>query len=255
MARPKRFLLLGVFAALIAGCGGGPEEREREYKLSVEVSHEKYEPINTKVTRQVTKESVQQRIRLLGGDNESLRREAIADLVAFGRREPRTMGLIAYNLDNPDPDIRRYALIALAKIGPGSWSPPVDKMRKLLEDPVNEVKTADMFAIGVLKLKDRDIVKRVFSYLSDPNPSLRSYAAECIRELKYWPAIPALIYGHLAMENLPIQLRLYAWEALQNITLEHVNTQPPGVNIFAVLKGRADAWTYWWEANRHKYGG
>lgn len=253
-----RTVLTGCTGAMLLwlqACGGGAETRQQEFKLSVDVTHERYKPIHSGVEREVTPEVVKTKVLALAGDNNVLRSEAMADLVAFGRREPRSMGLITQAIDHPDPKVREACLIVMGKVGPGSWSVPTDKLRSLINDPDDRVKAAVLFAVGSLGINDSDIRERAFEYLSHYNPVVRTHAAECLRELKYWPAIPALIYHHLAKENLPIEARVYAWEALQNITLEHVQDDPRSMDMFAILNARARAWTDWWEANRYRYGG
>lgn len=248
-------LPLAVLALVVIGCGGGPEQKKEEFSLSVKVSHKRYKPIHTNVVRKITAAVVKDRALKLIGVNNVQREEALADLVAFGRQEPKACELIVGILDHPQPQVREYALLALAKVGRGDWRVPTDKIRKLINDRNSRVKCAALYAIGLLGVKDSDIVKRCFEYLSDPNPSIRTFAAEAIRKLSYWPAIPALLYGHLDRDQVPIHIRMYAWEALENITLAKVGAYPRGADVFAILKARAKAWKSWWEQNRHKYGG
>lgn len=254
MTDRRMFGLLGVLA-LLAGCAGGGEQQRETFTLSVKVTHKKYDPIHTRVTRDVKPDDVKKRVLMLAGLNQVEREEALADLVAMGREQPRSTALIIGFLNHPEPAAREYSLLALAKIGPGGWSVPVDKFRTLINDSDERVVCACLFACATLGVKDRDIAKRAFEYLADPRVSVRTYAAECIRKLAYWPAIPALIYGQLGRSNVSITLRVYAWEALQNITLERVEDFPKGPDMFSILDARAKAWTQWWEANRYKYGG
>ncbi|MHC5038030.1 MAG: HEAT repeat domain-containing protein [Planctomycetota bacterium] len=240
-------------AVLAVGCGGGAEVKRETYTLSVKVSYKRYKPIHTQIVREVTPDVVKDRVMKLAGVNNVQREEALADLVAFGREQPRAMSLITGVLGHRDPRVREYALLALAKIGPGDWSIPVDRFRELIVDRDDRVKCATMYAVSTLGVRNGEIMKRTFAYLSDPSASLRTYAAECIRKLSYWPAIPALIYNHLAKEKVPIHLRMYAWEALENITLARVKAFPRSADMFEVLNARADAWIEWWENNRYKF--
>jgi len=254
MVAQKWIGLEALVALLAAGCFGGGEAKQETFALSVKVSHQKYKPINTKVTREVSANDVKERVMALKGMNNVRRQEALADLVAMGREQPRAVGLIIGVLDHPEPRVREYALLALAQIGPEVVRrPPTDKIRKLINDKDDRVVCATLFTISMLNVKDRKVVKRAFEYLSHPNPSIRSFAAECIRKLKFWQAIPSLIYRHLDRETLPINVRIYAWEAIENITLEKVDAYPKSADMFAILKARAEAWKQWWLENRYKY--
>ena len=256
MVVPKISGALAVLALVAVGCDVGPEKKTERLSLSVKVSHKRYKPIHTDIVRKVTVAVVKDRALKLIGVNNVQREEALADLVAFGRQQPKACDLIVEGiLGHPQPQVREYALMALAKVGPGGWRIPIDKFRKLINDRNERVKCATLFAIGLLGVKDGDLVKRTFEYLADPSPSIRTYAAEAIRKLSYWPAIPALIYGHLGAEKAPTHLRVYAWEALENITLERVTAYPRGADMASILTARAEAWTSWWDRNRHKFGG
>ncbi|MHC4600881.1 MAG: HEAT repeat domain-containing protein [Planctomycetota bacterium] len=247
---------LAVLVLIAAGCGGGPELKRERLSLSVKVSHKRYKPIHTDIVRKVTSAVVKDRALKLIGVNNVQREEALADLVAFGRQQPKACDLIVTGiLGHPQPQVREYALLALAKVGPGDWRIPVDKFRRLINDRDDRVKCATLYAMGLLGVKDGDLVNRAFEYLADPSPSIRTYAAEAIRKLSYWPAIPALIYGHLSRAKAPSHIRMYAWEALENITLEKVKAYPRGADLDSILLARAEAWTDWWEQNRHKFGG
>ncbi|MHC4780650.1 MAG: HEAT repeat domain-containing protein [Planctomycetota bacterium] len=244
-----------VLALLVMGCGGGTEQKQERFTLSVKVSHKRYKPIHTNVVRNVTAAVVKDRARKLIGVNNVQREEALADLVAFGRQQPKACALIVGILDHPQPQVREYALLALAKVGPGDWRVPTDKFKKLIKDRDDRVKCATLYAMGHLGEDDDDLRDKAFEYLSDPNPSVRTFAAEALRKLKYWPAIPALIYRHLNVEKAPVHIRMYAWEALENITLAKVRAYPRGADIRSVMRARAKAWTDWWEHNRHNFGG
>jgi hypothetical protein len=255
MAMQKWIGLVAVAVLVAGGCFGGGEVKKETFTLSVKVSHQRYKAKHTGVTREVTPQAVKERVMALQGMNNVRRQVALADLVAMGREQPRAISLIIDKLDHKDPRVRESTLLALAQIGPDVVELSSSKLRNLIVDPDERVICATLFAISMLKVKDRRLMKKAFEYLSHPSPSIRSFAAECIRKLAFWPAIPALIYGHLGKEACPIQVRVYAWEALENITLAKVDASPKAADMFSILKARAAAWKNWWELNRYKYEG
>jgi HEAT repeat protein len=254
---------LAAAAGLAAGCSSDPEEQGQTTSARIGVSYKKYEPIHTQVTRAITPEVVSARIQSLAGLDQVRRNQALDELVVMGRREPKVVGLLLKEIGNPDPFARRASLIAVARIGADPDDMPEDKFLQLMDDPDDDVKAAALYATGMLGIRDKNLAKKAFDLLNHPNPSVRTHAAECIRKIKFWPSIPALIYGHLALEKKPealseetfLQIREYACEALENITLEKVEARPGEMDIESILQARAQAWISWWEANRYKFGG
>lgn len=255
--RHSMLVLAALFAASwLIGCGGGPEEKVEAKSARVRVSYDKYKPIHSGVTRSIDQNVVKVRLNVFASDNEVLKHHAKEDLVIIARRESRAIPMIASALNNPNPKVREYALLTLAEVGrEAAGEVDTGLVKKNLGDKHIGVICAALYCIGNLGLDNRDLIKMAFEYLSHYNPEVRSFAAECIRELKYWPAIPALIYGHLNSEGAPAHIRSHAVEALENITLVHVGINPRGMDLKSLQKAWAEAWTEWWETNRYKYGG
>jgi HEAT repeat protein len=259
----RTWMAAALLAALVAaGCEGGAEEQTTATSARISVKWDKYDPIHTGVTRSLNPEVVKAKIQDLAGINEVRRDQALNDLVVMGRREPKVLGLLARELGNSDPFVRQYCLIAIGRIGGDPAEMPADDFLKLMDDPDDGVKCGALYATGMTKVRNKDLAKKAFYLLNHPKPEVRTHAAECIRRIQFWPAIPALIYGHLALEKPEalseetfLQFRIFACEALENITLERVMARPAEMDIDSVLIARAKAWVSWWESNRYRYGG
>jgi hypothetical protein len=250
-------------AALVGGCEGGAEEQTGVQSARIKVKYDKYEPIHTQVSRSLNPEVVSAKIQEMAGINGVRREQALSDIVVMGRREPKVLGLLFKELGNADPFVRQSCLIAVARIGGDPDDMPEDKFLQLMDDPTDEVKCAALYATGMTGIRNRDLAKKAFSYLNHATPEVRTHAAECIRRIQFWPAIPALIYGHLALEKRPealteetfLQFRIRACEALEHITLDKVEALPVEMDVESVMAARAKAWISWWESNRYRYGG
>lgn len=199
---------------------------------------------------QTTTAYIKKLVSDLDGTNESLRAAALDELVEIGR--PAVQHL-ENALKHKSPMVREGACLALGRIArlPGSFM--MNKLVALLDDKDVRVLRAACFAIGHIGTDDTAAAKKVYSLCSHPDPTVRSYAAECIRKLHYWPAIPALIFNHLAPrkegEGTPDAdpglsytrpLRAYAADALAHIT--HVDY---GVDF--------SMWRKWWIYNQDRY--
>ena len=260
---------LSIAMALLLGCSGDEERDAGSSSPRTTFKRTgKLRPIHSGFrSKQTSSTHIKWLIKRFDGENESLRREALDEVVEIGRP---AVNLLESALKHKSPAVREYVCQALGRISrmPGSFM--MGKLVALLNDKVLRVRRAACFAIGNIGTSDTAVAKKVFALLSDPDPGMRTYAAECIRKLKYWPAIPALIFNHLAPRKAPKGkaapkpkgakggpvlkgkpgvdpvlaytdvLRAYAADALAHIT--HVDY---GTNY--------QMWRKWWIYNQDRY--
>ncbi len=259
-------LVLGAAsAAFSAGCSS--EEEKDSGSASPRASFKKsgkLQPIYSGFKSESTSSThINGLIKKFDGENDSLRNEALNEVVDIGKP---AVQYLESALKAPSPKIREFCCLALGRISkmPGAFM--LDKVVALCDDPEVSVVRAACFAIGNIGTKDQAVAKKVFSLLSSPDPTVRSFAAECLRKIKYWPAIPALIFNHLQTkddaEEAPDKgakkpepaagagkaigaeytdpLRAYAADALAHIT--HVDY---GIDF--------QMWKKWWIYNQDFY--
>jgi hypothetical protein len=264
-------LLAALALALVFAGGCASEEERTTGTISPRMTFKKtgrLKPIHSGFrSKQSTSKYIKNLITRFDGIDESRRREALDEIVEIGRS---SVQYLESALAAKSPAIREYTCLALGRISrmPGSFM--FGKLVKQVDHPDLRVKRAACFAIGHIGTRDKAVAKKVFTLLSHPDPTVRSYAAECIRKLRYWPAIPALIFNHLQPKKkakpkappkkapakkgakrpktvakihgmeLTNPLRAYAADALAHIT--HVDY---GTNFYM--------WRKWWVYNQDRY--
>ena len=265
MRRVMSVLAYAVLAAAFLSACSSEEDRDTGTGSPRPVFKKtgKLKPIHSGFkSHQTSTKYIKMLIKRFDGTDESRRAAALDEVVEIGR--PAIQFLEA-TLKHRSAPIREYVCQALGRIArmPGSFM--MNKLVAKLGDPEVRVIRAACFAIGHIGTKDTATAKKVFVHISHPNPTVRSYAAECLRKLHYWPAIPALIFNHLAPAKTkkgekagakkkspaakkPVglgleytnPLRAYAADALAHIT--HVDY---GTDY--------RMWRKWWVYNQDRY--
>lgn len=101
---------------------------------------------------------------------------------------PQLVNLLA----DPDPEIRRTAVIDLGRIGALQ---AVEALLSALEDPDPTVRRWAAWAVGVVASeRPREVGPRLIRLLADPAPTVRMTAAQALGELDEDPSVKELVF-------------------------------------------------------------
>ncbi len=118
-------------------------------------------------------------------DNDEKVRDLVADaLDRLGPPAKEDLPILGMALREDDPDIRAYAVSALDEMREAAWD-EIEQVRAMTADPDPYVRAA---AEKTRALMEKDILDSLRHWLKDPNPEIRSEAAERLSDLG--PASP-----------------------------------------------------------------
>ncbi|MBI2931432.1 MAG: HEAT repeat domain-containing protein [Planctomycetes bacterium] len=87
-------------------------------------------------------------------------------------------------LDDPDPTVRVQAAVALGQLG--APNPPVERVKKMLDEPSEYVRLGALFALKMMlvRAEDAGLGKRLIGLLQDPSERIRNEAVLLMGQIK-----------------------------------------------------------------------
>jgi HEAT repeat protein len=158
-------------------------------------------------------------IEPLADDDAEVRIEAAYALIHLaGDAQAALDPLIAALQHDTDPTVRRYAAMALGRLGPAG-QPAIPALAEALKDGHAPVRAEAADALGRLgtRVETETVVNLLIGALSDPEPEVRKEAAEALEGIgpRAKAAVPALTT--LEQKDPSPQVRQEAKEALEAI--------------------------------------
>ena len=143
--------------------------------------------------RKVNTESIDILIRLLGERNQEAQGYAAFTLGFSANRA--AIAPLAQATDSPEETVRGNAIAALGQLG--FADAPIEPFRKLMKDPLPEVRQAALFGLSWLvdAKTDPGILGDVHPCLNDPDVHVRSEALLVIRKMRRKESVTSILAG------------------------------------------------------------